>query len=727
MSEMNRLLRPKSIAVIGGTQAERVAEQCQKMGFQGHIWPVNPRRETMSGIKTYADLSSLPGIPDAAYVAVNREQTIEIVKSLAELGAGGAVCYASGFGELGRVGERLQGELIEASGTMPVIGPNCYGFINYVDGALLWPDQHGGIRLKTGSKGVAIIAQSSNIAINFSMEQRGLPLAYLVTVGNQAKIGLSHMAMALLDDPNVTALGLHIEGFDSIGTMEAVAKKARMLNKPIVALKIGVSEFARWATLSHTASVAGKYASSRAFLTRNGFGQARTISEFLESLKLLHSVGTLTGHRLSSMSCSGGEASIIADASVGKKVVFPDLSDEQKKPLESALGPMVPVSNPLDYHTYCWGKPDEMKGVYSAMLGLGFDLNLLIMDFPHHSRCDDSEWVEATSVFMESVKETGGKGALVVSMPENISESYAKWYMERGLPVLLGIEEALRACEIAGDIQQAWNAPPPLPILQLDAIRGRGTVIDEARAKATLAEFGLSVPGGVVVDSAEMAVEKAESIGFPLVLKALGIAHKTEVNGVRIGLMTKQEVREAAQSLLSLTPNLYLERMVQSNVAELIIGVTRDAQMGLRLMIGSGGVLVELLHDTATLLIPASREDVATALNTLQMAPLLDGYRGRPKADVKAVLDSIMAVQYFAMDQSASLIELDINPLIVGAEGWGAFAADILLTVEETENDRCDSDLEEGRDFGSNAGSPQSECYRFADKPTNGGGVSGVS
>ena len=167
--------------------------------------------------------------------------------------------------------------------------------------------------------------------------------------------------------------------------------------------------------------------------------------------------------------------------------------------------------------------------------------------------------------------------------------------------------------------------------------------------------------------------------------------------------------------------------MVQSNVAELIIGVTRDAQMGLRLMIGSGGVLVELLHDTATLLIPASREDVATALNTLQMAPLLDGYRGRPKADVKAVLDSIMAVQYFAMDQSASLIELDINPLIVGAEGWGAFAADILLTVEETENDRCDSDLEEGRDFGSNAGSPQSECYRFADKPTNGGGVSGVS
>ena len=236
MTRLDRVLRPKSVAVVGGSEAAKVIEQCQKMGFSGEIWPVNPNRRYIAQLPALPDIQSLPSAPDVAYIAVNRELTIAAVEALRDLGAGGAVCYASGFGELDDVGKGLQEALLVAAGDMPIIGPNCYGLINYVDGVLLWPDQQGGVRLDAEGKGAAIIAQSSNIAINFSMAQRGLPISYLATVGNQAKVGLSEMAMALLEDPRVSALGLHIEGFDDISTMEKLGIRARELRKPIVVL-----------------------------------------------------------------------------------------------------------------------------------------------------------------------------------------------------------------------------------------------------------------------------------------------------------------------------------------------------------------------------------------------------------------------------------------------------------------------------------------------------------
>ena len=220
MTKLDRLLRPSSIAVIGGIHAAKVAKQCQKMDFEGEIWPVHPTKTEVSGLRAYPDIASLPGVPDAAFIGVNRRLTIATVDELRKINAGGAVCYAAGFQEVGGEGVGLQKDLIRAAGEMPIIGPNCYGFINYAKGAPLWPDQHGSQRLAPGKKGVAIITQSSNIAINFSMQRRGLPLAFLGTVGNQAQVGLSEMALAVLDDPSVTVLGLHIEGFDSTAAVD---------------------------------------------------------------------------------------------------------------------------------------------------------------------------------------------------------------------------------------------------------------------------------------------------------------------------------------------------------------------------------------------------------------------------------------------------------------------------------------------------------------------------
>ena len=359
------------------------------MGYEGEIWPVHPSKSEVEGLPAFASIADLPGSPDAAFIGVNRHLTIDVVKDLRARGCGGAICYASGFLEADETGGRLQSELIDAAGDMPVLGPNCYGLINYADGALLWPDQQGGRRLATDQGGIAIIAQSSNIAINFSMQARGLPLAFIITVGNQAQTGMSSLALALLDDPRVTTLGLHIEGYDSIEGMEALAQKSRSLGKPVVVFKVGRSQQAQAATLSHTASLAGSQAASNAFLKRCGFGQVYSIPVFLETLKLLHVNGVLNGYRMSSMSCSGGEASIIADTAVDRKVYFPTLDDHQKKPVEDVLGPLVTVSNPLDYHTYCWGNAEVMSAAYSAMVGIGFDMNFLILDFPHRERCED--------------------------------------------------------------------------------------------------------------------------------------------------------------------------------------------------------------------------------------------------------------------------------------------------------------------------------------------------
>ncbi len=681
--KLDRILRPQSIAVIGGIHATRVVEQCQKMEFQGKIWPVHPEKKEVSGLPAYADISQLPGVPDVAFVGVNRHLTVSVVKSLREINAGGAVCYAAGFQEVGGDGPELQERLIKAAGDMPIIGPNCYGLINYAHGAPLWPDQHGSKRLREGQNGVAIITQSSNIAINFSMQQRGLPLAFLGTVGNQAKVGLSDMALAVLDDPRVTALGLHIEGFDSPQAMEALAIKAKKLGKPIVVFKVGKSDYAQSATLSHTASLSGSYATSTAFLARNGFGQAYTIGEFLECLKLLHCGGPLSGYRLSSMSCSGGEASIIADTCVGKRVNFPALTEPQKESLQTALGPMVTVSNPLDYNTYCWGKSDEMFNIYGTMAGCGFDMNLLVLDFPNAERCDDSEWLQAVRVFRSALESRSSRGALVVSMAENISSEYADWYIEKGLIPLIGFDNSLRACEIAADIQRYWEQEDSEPILQLPAVGGEGLALDEAVAKKKLIEYGISIPDGAIIDSVERALEKADEMGYPVVLKALGIAHKTERNAVRLNLENAETVNAAADALFLISDSLYIEKMVSSSILELIIGVTRDAQMGLQMTIGSGGVLVEILRDTATLLIPATRASVENALLNLQLAPLFHGYRGKARADVGAAIDAIMKIQEFAQSEADRLLELDINPLILCKENHGAFAADALMVIED--------------------------------------------
>ena len=734
--DLSRLLRPKSIAVIGGGFfAPNVVKQCVKMGFAGDIWPVHPTKDEIAGVRAYASLADLPGAPDATFIGVNRDLTVDMVRELRARGAGGAICFAAGFKETGAYegeGERLQAALIEAAGDMPVIGPNCYGLINYADGALLWPDQHGGRRLAPGETGAAIITQSSNIAINLTMQQRGLPLAYLLTAGNQAQTGLSEMALGLIEDSRVTCLGLHIEGFDSVSGFERLAARARELQKPVVAMKVGRSEAARAATISHTASLAGSDAASDAFLRRLGIARVNTIPSFLETLKLLHAGGPLGGRRLSSMSCSGGEASVMADAAEGRRVHFPALSNEHRARVEASLGPLVAVANPLDYNTYVWGNEPAMVSAFGAMISGGFDLNMLVLDFPRPDRCSDTDWWPTVKAFETALKAHGARGAIVASMGENLSESHAEDLLRRGIVPLAGIAEAMDVADAAAMIGEAWgrpsssplwkgtaqllgSTPPPPPsaiplhrFAEVDstsltaaalapprftgegdhakcgegvAFAGSAIHPDEAQAKQILRDAGLPVPPGRRASGVEEAVAIAEAIGYPVALKALGLAHKSEHGAVRLNLHDATAVANAARGLLSLGTGLMVERMIEGGAAELIVGVTRDSVFGPVMTIGCGGVLVELLKDSATLLLPVTAPDVDNALRGLKMFPLLDGYRGRPKADVDAAVRAILGIADFALANATRLAELDINPLIVCAEG--AWVADALMVFAD--------------------------------------------
>ncbi|WP_206020988.1 acetate--CoA ligase family protein [Antarcticimicrobium luteum] len=675
MRGLDRLLRPRTIAVIGGgAWCANVIEQCQKIGFTGEIWPVHPSRDTVAGVAAFADVDSLPAAPDAAFIGVNRDATIDAVARLSARGAGGAICFASGFRESQEEtgdGAVKQAELLAAADGMKIIGPNCYGLLNYLDGVALWPDQHGGEAVETG---VAVITQSSNIAINLTMQERGLPIAYVITVGNQAQTGLSEIGVALLQDPRVTALGLHIEGIDDLRGFEEMAATARELGKPITALKTGKSEQARAATISHTASLAGSDAGAHALLARLGIGRVTSLSGLLETLKLLHVTGALSSGRIASLSCSGGEASLIADMAHGSGLSFPPLSDAQETGLRAALGAKVALSNPLDYHTYIWNDGAALERTFSAMMTEDLALGIVVLDFPRADRCSAEAWQPVINAVAGTQAATGRPMAILSSLGEAMPESVAQELVRLGIVPLSGMTEAIEAIDVAARIGRSRPAPEAL---LLPRNRTGARTLTEAEAKTALAAFGVRIPRAERVAGSDAAASAAMTLGFPVVLKGEGIAHKTEAGAVALALGSAQAVREAAEAMP--TDQFLVEEMITDTVAELLVGVVRDPAHGYVLTLAAGGTLTELLEDRVNLLLPSTPEDIRAALNKMKLAKLLDGYRGAPAVHKGAIVDVVMAVQSFVAATHPE--EIEINPLLCCTDG--AVAADALIITGE--------------------------------------------
>lgn len=674
-----RLVNPRTIAIFGGAQAQEAIRQCDLLGYDGEIWPVHPKADEVQGRKVYRSVAELPGSPDASYVGVNRNLTIDIVRGLAERDAGGAISYATGFAEAGEDGFEATKQLLEASGDMVLVGPNCYGLLNYVTGAALWPDQQGGGRVDSG---VAIITMSSNVGFNITMQRRGLPIAYMVSLGNRLKFDLNDAIKLFASREEVTAIGLYLEAMpDPKGFQEAV-EVARALGKPMVAVKTGRSQVAQRVVLSHTASLAGSDALISSLFDRVGVARVDSLEALVEALKLLHVVGPLQGGRIGAMSTSGGDLTLLAD-SLTPDLSLPPLSPKVADGLDAVVHERVVASNPFDYQMFTWDDDDANAEIFGAFMAEDFDIALCALDYPRADKCDPSTWGGAERGFVRATKATGTKGAVLATFADTVSEPVAERLMQDGVAMLAGIDDAVAAVQAAVDVGTAWKRPPSQPLLvaPFKVDHAALTVLDEAASKRMLAEAGVPVPGSRVVGNVEEAIAAAEALGFPVVIKALGVAHKTDVGGVRLNLRSADEVASAMSMMEGLSKTFLVEHMVEGVVAEIIVGVAQDEQFGPYLVVGGGGILVELMKDSASLLLPVTREQVLDALDGLQCAPLLNCFRGCPQADLNAAADVVLAIAAMVEKDPAAIVELDINPLMVLAEGRGAVAADALIRL----------------------------------------------
>jgi acyl-CoA synthetase (NDP forming) len=377
----------------------------------------------------------------------------------------------------------------------------------------------------------------------------------------------------------------------------------------------------------------------------------------------------------------------MADAVISRDLVFPELNMAQHQAVADTVHELVSVSNPLDYHTFDWNREEELCATYSAMLGCGFDLSLLVLDFPRADRCDLKTWGPAVSAIGRAAHDTGVPTAVVASLPESMPESVARQLIADGIVPLCGLRQALDAAQAAATIGAAWQRQLPDTALPGPS-RATGHVltrVDEWQAKVELAQAGLTVPRGQRVRSLKALMAAAQSLDFPLALKVCDadIAHKSEHNAVILNIRDQDALSGYGQDLFARYRQLLVEEMVTDAVCEMIVGVSQDPAIGPWMLLGSGGIQAELAPDRTVVLLPADCAMLERALASLKAYPLLVGFRGTPIADTAALLQALQQVGEFALARKDSLVELELNPLLVRPKGKGVVAVDALLCCAE--------------------------------------------
>ncbi|MGE8144358.1 acetate--CoA ligase family protein [Pseudomonas frederiksbergensis] len=688
---LKRMLAPRHLAFVGGRSMARAFKRCADGGFQGQMWLVNPQHESLDGVPCVASIADLPCGPDAVFIATNRELTLSCVADLALKGAGGAICYASGFAETGEQGQAMQTQLLQAAGDMALLGPNCYGLLDYLHSAALWPVAHGG---KAVEKGVAVLTQSGNFAYNLSMSDRSLPLAYMASVGNQAQLGVAELMDVLLDEPRVTAIGLHLEGLKNVPGFARAAHKALEKGIPVIALKTGVSQIGAELALSHTSSLAGSDALYDSLFERLGVIRVSGPVSFVETLKAAACGRLPAGPSLTALACSGGDAGFIADYAERNGLTLPKFDDSQRADLAQVLPGYANLVNPLDFTTAIWGDRDALENMLDSVLRTPSDAALLVLDYPAESTGERKECDLLLELFCERLERHGKTGVVASAFPELLPASARDRLHARGVAALQGIEDGLAAWGRIARYQtrrQALLAKGESVLAPIcpDALVAEGRLLDEWQSKQALRPFGLPLPEARLCRP-EQALEEASRLGYPLVLKVVSadLPHKTEAGGVALNLKDPASLASALETmrgnLARHAPGLVfdqvlLERMAPPPLAELIVGIKRETGFGLALVIGAGGILVELLKDSRSLLLPTTDQAIHDALLGLRCAPLLTGFRGGPAVDMPALVRAIRSVADYAGENADRLLELDVNPLLVNAQG--AVAVDALIRL----------------------------------------------
>jgi acetyl-CoA synthetase len=688
---MTRFLRPKSIALIGGGGwTDAVAAGNRVVGFAGPIWRVHPHRPSTAENPCYRTVEDLPAPPDTAFVAVPAREVPAVAASLAHVGAGGFVCFAAGFSELDTPqGHGLTHALLDATPGLPFLGPNCYGFVNFFDRAALWPDQVVGT---SPARGVALICQSGTIALTLMFGDRSLPIGYVLTVGNQTRVGIEDLVEALCDDDRVSAFGIYVEGIKEPERFVGAAARARAAGKPIALVKTGRTESAARTTRTHTGALSGTDAVFDAMCRQAAIARCETLSTLCETLKVFHAGGPLPGRRVLVMGASGGDMAMTADLSSNLGLSYPPIPTDPAARLSEILGGRVTVANPFDMHTYTWFDSAAQRALFDTTLSAGFDAVAYVLDSPPEDKADVSAFSVVIDQFVAAARAHAStspqpsRAVLLASLPETLSPRVREQCLRAGVVPLQGQREALEALDLAGAVGETWNSGATLAPLWQPGLHERMDehvdTLDEVEAKAALAEAGVPLPQSRLVPATNAAAAAVE-LGWPVVMKAAaaGLMHKSEVGGVILGIDSPSSAAAAAEKLGGLSEHVLIEEQVTDGVAEILVGVIRDAQFGLALVIGAGGVMTELLRDSTTLLPPFAPSSIIGALERLAVAPLLRGFRGKPAGDVPALVEAIVRVARYAERHASRLVELDVNPIIVRPAGYGVVAVDALIRL----------------------------------------------
>ena len=688
---IERLLRPRHIAFVGGNSAVEAIEMCEAGGFEGPVWVVNPKHRQVAGRDCYPSVEDLPESPDASFLAVPREPTVDVVGALARRGAGGAVAYAAGFAEVGERGRALEAAVVEAAGSMALVGPNCFGVLNQLDGVVLWGTAD--IKPTRVAGGVAVLSQSGYSLLNIVNNRRALPVAYAISMGNQAVLNVADYMDAVLEDPRITAIGLYLESIPDPLAFSRAAAKAQARSIPIVVVKGGSTELGAEMVLTHTGALVGSDDLYDALFERLGIIRVPSPPALVESLKMLSIGGVPRGPRVAALTWSGGDKIMVSDRARALGIDLVPIPESRLDSVEAELPPFGTLSNPLDHQAdvgthYVGQSPLERRFV--AMVESGYDAWMLFNDYQPPELDREEIWDTPARAVLAIKDQVALPCAVASVFPENIPLDAQARLVAGGVAPLLGLDDSLIAMSAAigygafrrdGMAEDPVLVPPPTPAPD------RPALVDEWDAKQRLAAFGLPIPQGRRADRAELA-RCAEQIGFPVAMKILSteVAHKTAVGGVALALDSPAAVSEAARDMTATVEErlpqftverFIVERMIEGVVAELIIGVKRDHDFGFALVIGAGGVDVESGGEYRTLLLPASRRAIRRALESLSVV------RRCTEAGVclEPVLASVDAIVDFSEANRTRLVELDVNPLLVLEGGHGVVAVDVLLRI----------------------------------------------
>jgi acyl-CoA synthetase (NDP forming) len=719
---LRTLFHPRSIALVGATDksgwSANTFANLRLHEFGGPVYLVSPRTEVVHGERAHRTLAGLPGPVDLAYVMVPTGVVLDVLREGADAGVRAFVILTAGFGETGPEGARREAEIVAFARErgLTVLGPNGNGYINAAAGitpyGLPIP-----VPLLRGPVGVVLQSGGLASAVLSLAQARNLGISLLVSMGNESLLSVTDLVDYLVDDPATQVIALFLESIRQPAEFAAVARRALAAGKPIVALKVGRSVTAQHTAQAHTGALTGDDAVIDSVFRRLGVARVRSLEDLIITAGVLaeltrdgraqggpEGAGLLRGNRLGVVTPSGGASEIIADRADDEGLALPPFAPATTAALKAMLPEFADVANPLDVTGYVVVDRTLLgRALEIVVADPGLDVVLLLADPVRDEPADPALFRAVLEANARRIADSPRPVVVVSNALTDITPVGRRMLAEAGYPpVAGGIEHGLTAIGAAVrwfGAYRAAAAPPPAPgpagtsgleaagtqAIEIEATEIEATEIEaggiwaEDRAAGLLARCGVPVVPHRPAGDEAAAVAAAGELGYPVVIKAGGLAHKSDTGGVRLNLGDEAAVRAAYRAAAAVAGGgPVLVQPYRTGGVELITGIVRDPAWGLMLAVGLGGIWVEVLRDAALLPLPVSPGEVIGALRELRGLPVLRGARGTPPADLARVAEVIADIAAVAVSLGDRLESLEVNPLLV--RGDQVEALDALIT-----------------------------------------------